>query len=165
MTVFRAPADYSDWPKVAALIHRSFAYMTPLLGQPAHAMDVSPKMLAVAAKQGTAMLVIDDDIPVACLFARPSRDFSDALYLGWLAVKQSHRGRGLAQTLISASEDEARARNFTALTLDTGRELVDLHAYFQSIGFQPDVSGGSVVSFRKPVHHRETDGNPNTAKL
>jgi len=149
MTVFRAPSDYPHWPEVAALIHQSFAYMTPLLGHPAQAMHVTPETLATANDQGCAFLVEDRTTPVACLFTRPSRDYADALYLGWLAVAASHRRQGLAQALVTAAKAEARSRHFTALTLDTGRDLTRLIALFQTMGFRQQPGGGQVVTFRK----------------
>ncbi len=158
MTVFRAPDDYTRWSAVAALIHRSFAYMTPLLEHPARAMEVTPDNLKFAAGQGSGWLVEIDNIPVACLFTRPSRDFNDALYLGWLAVDRGHRRRGYTQALVDAAEQEARQSNFGALTLETGRELVDLHGLFQHMGFQLLAGTGAVIRFRKTVTN--TSGQP-----
>lgn len=151
MTVFRASEDYPHWPAVAVLIHRSFAYMTPLLGHPAGAVNVTPDRLVKAASLGAALIVEDVGKPVACLFTRPSRDFSDALYLGWLAVEQAYRQQSLAFALVNAAEDEARTRKLAALTLDTGRELGNLHVYFQNMGFQQQPDHGAVISFRKCV--------------
>lgn len=157
MNVFRAPADYPRWPAVADLIHRSFAYMTPILGQPVNAMKVTPEDLVSRARQGTAWLVEKDARPIACLFTRPSRDYPDALYLGGLAVDTEHRGRGLAQALVAAANEEARRRGYAALTLDTGRALVELHQLFARLGFEKETVHDAVIAFRKPV--MEPEGN------
>ena len=151
MTVFRAPDDYPRWPAVADLIHRSFAWMTPILGHPARAMQVTPETLKSAAEKSPAWLAEDHAQPVACLFARPSRDHRDALYLGWLAVDGAHRGRGLARALVAAADHEARRQGCTALTLDTGRELVHLHNLFLRLGFEMLGERDAVVSFLKPL--------------
>ena len=125
--------------------------MTPLLGRPAAAMGVTPDRLAAAANPDTALIVEDCEKPVACLFTRPSRDISGALYLGWLAVAQTHRRRGLALALVKAAEDEARSRNFAALTLDTGCELASLQALFLGMGFQQHSNDGTIIRFCKPI--------------
>ncbi|MEM0988387.1 MAG: GNAT family N-acetyltransferase [Pseudomonadota bacterium] len=151
MTPFQAAPDYPQWDKVARLIHGAFAYMAPLLGHPARAASVTPEQLAAAADSGTAFLIEDGDKPIACLFARASRDFPGARYLGWLAVADSHRSRGLARLLIASAEDEARILGHPALTLDTGRVLTDLHGFFQQAGFDPVPGNGDVISFRKAL--------------
>ena len=82
---------------------------------------------------------------------RPSRDMTDALYLGWLAVAASHRGRGLADLLFAAAEAEARATGYAAMTLDTGRAITDLHRFFQRKGFLDLPGSGDIITFRKPL--------------
>lgn len=151
MTPFRAAPDYLHWPAVAALIHDAFAYMEPLLGHPARAMQVTPARLAEAADTGTAYLIEDAGRPVACLFTRASRDFPDARYLGWLAVDDRYRGRGLAAELIAAAEAEARAAGYAALTLDTGRALRELCAFFRRAGFQDIPGTGEIITFQRPL--------------
>ncbi|MEM1162796.1 MAG: GNAT family N-acetyltransferase [Pseudomonadota bacterium] len=151
MTPFPVEGEYERWQAVVALIHRSFAYMEPLLGHPAAAMDVTSERLAEAAAKGSAFLVEDAEVPIGCLFTRPSRDIAEALYLGWLAVDERHRGAGLARRLIDAAEAEARAKNYTFLTLDTGRALVGLVTYFERLGFVALPGDGAVVTFRKEI--------------
>ena len=151
MTPFRATQDYPRWPEVAALIHRAFAYMEPRLGHPARAASVTPETLAAAAGAGSVWLVEDGGAPIACLFTRPSRDMADALYLGWLAVDETRRGRGLAGRLIAAAEAEARDAGHAALTLDTARVLDELCALFRHHGFREMPGEGEIVTFRKAL--------------
>lgn len=150
-----APPDYAKWPEVMALIHRAFAYMETVLGHKPAAASVTVARLVEGAKIGSAFIIEADDAPIACLFTRPSRDFPDALYLGGLAVDADHRGKGLAQAMMVEAEAEGRAKGYAALTLDTGRALTDLHAFFQGAGFEPLPGAGhkpgDVVSFRKPL--------------
>ena len=151
MTPFVAPPDYSNWSDVADLIHRSFAYMEPLLGHPARATSVWAEQLAEASSVGTAYLVEQHGIPVACLFTRPSRDFQDALYLGWLAVDERYRGKELAKVLIATAETEARSKGYAAMTLDTGRAITELHTVFRSLGCEEVPGTGDIITFRKPL--------------
>ena len=151
MTPFRAPPSYPRWVEVAALIHDAFAYMEAVLGHPAQAMSVTPAQLARAAETGTAYLIEDHARPVACLFTRPSRDFPGALYLGWLAVDAGQRGQGLAQRLMTCAITEARDAGFAAATLDTGRALTDLRAFFRRAGFEELPGDGEIVSFRTAI--------------
>ncbi len=151
MTPFRAPPDYPHWHEVAAMIHHAFVYMEARLGHPARAASISPMDLTDAAKEGTAWLIEADGLPVGCVFTRPSRDFPDALYLGWLAVDGTNRGQGLAQSLIKAAETEARAAGYAAMTLDTGRPLTELHAFFERQGFVALPGHREVITFRKAL--------------
>lgn len=151
MTPFRANPEYPRWESVAALIHTEFAYMEPLLGHPAKASKVTASVLAKAANDGAALLVETDGKPIACLFARPSRDFPRALYVGWLAVDSAQRTQGLARALFECAEALAKEAHFDKLTLDTGRVLSDLHALFRKLGFQEIPGDGTIISFTKKV--------------
>ena len=151
MTPFRAPPDYPQWAEVATLIHRSFAYMEARLGHPARAASLTPAQLSQAAAAGNAWLIEVEDTPIACAFTRASRDFPDALYLGWLAVDEASRGKGLAETLIATAENEAREKGYAAMTLDTGRPLTELHAFFRKQGFEDLPGDGEIITFRKAL--------------
>ncbi len=63
----------------------------------------------------------------------------------------THRGKGLAQALMAAAEQEARARGYAALTLDTGRAITDLHRFFRTAGFADVPGQGEIITFRKPL--------------
>ena len=147
MTPFRAAPDYARWEDVAALIHRSFAYMEARLGHPARAASVTPDQLSQAAATGTAWLIEAEGPPVACAFTRASRDVADALYLGWLAVDEGCRGKGFAEALMARAEREAREKGFATMTLDTGRPLTELHAFFHKQGYQDLPGEGEIITF------------------
>ena len=164
-TPFAAPADYPRWAEIATLIRHSFAYMAPMLGHPARAASLTAEDLARAAAQGTALLIEAGDAPVACLFTRPSRDFDDALYCGWLAVADPHRGRGLSGQLFGAAESLATTQGYRALTLDTGRPLTHLHRLFARQGFLPAGGDGDIARFRKPLPQRLSPGDPSLASV
>ncbi len=128
----------TDWTAVQTLLRESFAYMEARLGQPARAAAATAEDLAAEATQGPVYLILDEG-PVACLFTRPSRDHPDALYIGKLAVAETHRGQGLARQLVEHAASRARAQGYQALTLDTGIGFPDLHAAFARMGFGPPV--------------------------
>ena len=155
-TLLTADAAYPRWDAVAALIRGSFAYMTPLLGHAPRAAGLTAQDLANAAATGTAFVIEDRGAPVACLFTRPSRDIAHALYCGWLATAEAHRGRGLARRLFAAAEARAITQGLSALTLDTGTALTDLHTTFAHLGFYPAATTGDVVTFLKPLPRRMT---------
>ena len=151
MTFIRADAAYTGWPEVLALLQRAFAYMTPLMGHPPGVEFMKASHLADRAKHGAAWVIRENGAPIACLFARPSRDVPGALFVNLLAVAECARGKGLAGQLMAAAEAEARAGGFTALTLDTGSALADLRAAYLRWGFTETADDGQVVTFVKPL--------------
>ena len=155
-TLLTADAAYPRWDAVATLTRDSFAYMTPLLGHAPRAAGLTAQDLASAATTGTAFVIENRGAPVACLFTRPSRDIARALYCGWLATAETHRGRGLARRLFAAAETQAMAQGLSALTLDTGAALTDLHTTFARLGFQPATTTSDVFTFLKPLPRRMT---------
>ncbi len=135
MKIAEISEGYDRWREVLALLHQSFAYMEDRLRHPAKATLLREEDLRAAAQRGTALIIEEEGQPIACLFCRPSRDIPDALYLGWLAVAETHRGAGLARALVAHAENRARSDGFAALTLDTGRALDEVQAVFTRLGF------------------------------
>ncbi|MEI2652271.1 MAG: GNAT family N-acetyltransferase [Microthrixaceae bacterium] len=78
--------------------------------------------------------------PVACVFLTPK---PGALYVGKLAVADSHRGQGLARRLIDRAEARAREMGLPALELQTRVELVENQAAFLAMGFREVGSHGA----------------------
>ena len=70
---------------------------------------------------------------VACVVLTPR---PEALYLGKLAVANTHRGRGLARQLVALAEDRARALALPAVELQSRVELTENHSAFAALGFQ-----------------------------
>ena len=151
MTPIRATKDGAYWPDVAQLVRRSFAYMEPFIGHAPKVMTLKTAEFSRASEAGSVFLILEEERPIACLFTRPSRGFSDALYCGWLAVDPSHRGRGLARVLFQEAQREAKALGLEALTLDTGAPLKDLHQLFKALGFEEVQNTGEVVTFRQTL--------------
>lgn len=160
-----AGPDYPHWSGIAALLRDSFAYMTPLLGHAPRAVSLSADDLRAAAANGTAFVIEHANRPIACLFARPSRDVTAALYLGWLAVAPAHRGQHITHALFDAAEAHAIGHGFTSLTLDTGHPLTDLHALFTRLGFAAVDNADDVARFVKPLPRRLAADDPALAEL
>ena len=69
---------------------------------------------------------------VACVILTPK---PPALYIGKLAVAETHRGQGYAKILLDHAETRARALGLTHLELQTRVELVGNQAAFAAMGF------------------------------
>ena len=128
----RITPDYPHWNAVLRLILDSFAYMEPRIDPPSSANRLTVADMAAQAETGAVWVAEDGGTPIACLFAKPQ---GDTLYLGKIAVADSHRGRGLLRRLIASAETEARARNLPRLELETRIELTENHATFARLGF------------------------------
>ncbi|HUS53551.1 MAG TPA: GNAT family N-acetyltransferase [Thermohalobaculum sp.] len=128
----RIAPDYPYWPAILRLILDAFAFMEGRIDPPSSAHRLSVADMAAQAASGAVWVIEDNAIPIACLFAKPK---GDALYVGKLAVAETHRRHGLARHLIAAAEAEARARNLPRLELETRIELAENHAAFARMGF------------------------------
>lgn len=136
MKIETAGAGYRHWTAVLTLIRRSFAYLETRLGHPAKSAELTVEDLINSATDGPVFIASLNAQPIGCLFCRPSRDVECAFYIGRLAVDEAHRGKGLARKLIEVAADHARDAGYTALTLDTGKVLTELHARFERLGFE-----------------------------
>jgi len=119
-----------DMAPVHALLTAAFAYMDGVIDPPSSLHRMTPADLARDAAE--AELWVIDPGPAACMILTPR---GDSLYLGKLAVADSHRGRGLARLMIAQAMARARARGLAAVTLQTRVELVQNQATFQRLGF------------------------------
>ncbi|MDJ0629242.1 MAG: GNAT family N-acetyltransferase [Rhodobacter sp.] len=158
MILRRAGPD-EDWAALLALLQQSFAYMTPLMGYRPRVATMTPQDIADRAAAGTAWIAEADGALVACLFARPSRDIPDALFLHMLAVAEPARGQGLARRLMALAEAEACAQGIPQLTLDTGTALTDLCATYLRWGFHVTADDGETVTFVKSLAPTALEGD------
>lgn len=131
-----AKSDENVWKDVHALIDSSFAYMETQVGLRPPVLDLAAEDLRKDAQSQLCLVVESSGTIVGCVFARPSRDFDGAFYLGRLAVDAGHRGAGLARQLVNEVADHATQRGFAALCLDTSARLMVLHATFERLGFR-----------------------------
>uniref|UniRef100_UPI0035627CC2 GNAT family N-acetyltransferase n=1 Tax=Actibacterium sp. TaxID=1872125 RepID=UPI0035627CC2 len=79
-----------DWNAVLRLIRASFAYMEGRIDPPSALHRLTAQDIAAQSESAEIWVIEENNAPVACVFLTP-RD--DVLYLGKLAVAQTHRGR------------------------------------------------------------------------
>jgi GNAT superfamily N-acetyltransferase len=128
----RAAVDFADWEAVRALILDAFAYMDDRIDPPSSAARLTARSMAADAGEGALLLADLAGELVGCVFVRPKQD---ALYIGKLAVRPGLQGLGIGKALVTAARDEARARGFAALELQTRIELTENHSAFARMGF------------------------------
>lgn len=126
----RLAEDPALWPPILALLRQAFAYMDGRIDPPSSLRDLTPEALTRQARVGEIWII---GAPVACVFLTPK---PGALYVGKLAVAESHRGQGLARRLIDRAETRAREMGLPALELQTRVELVENQATFVAMGFR-----------------------------
>lgn len=148
--ITRVDHTYAHWDRLLVLLQDAFAYMSDLTGTPPNVASMTPADLAARAADGAAW-VAHPDAPTACLFARPSRDYPDALFLTLFAVDAAHRGTGVAGELLGLAQDKAIADGCARLTLDTGSQLTALRARYRKWGWDETKDDGAVVTFMKTL--------------
>jgi GNAT superfamily N-acetyltransferase len=177
VTPRRAAPDYPHWNAVLRLILDAFAYMEGRIDPPSSANRLTVEAMAAQAGSGAVWVIEEADRPgarpVACLFAKVQ---GDALYLGKLAVAESHRGRGLARTLVATAVAEARTRGLAWLELECRIELTEIHATFARLGFartgetsHPGYDRPTSITMRRavaarPAHLRYAGCDPATQR-
>lgn len=140
----RLAEDPALWPPILALLRQAFAYMDGRIDPPSSLRDLTPEALTRQARVGEIWII---GAPVACVFLTPK---PGALYVGKLAVAESHRGQGLARRLIDRAETRAREMGLPALELQTRVELVENQATFVAMGFR-EVGRTAHEGFARPT--------------
>jgi len=132
ITIRRAPANFSDWEQVRALILDAFANMDARINPPSSALRLTPQSMQADAEKGALLLADHAGELVGCAFARAK---GDALYIGKLAVRPRLQGAGIGRRLVDAACEEARRLGLTMLELQTRIELTENHVAFGRFGF------------------------------
>ena len=140
----RLAEDPALWPPILALLRQAFAYMDGRIDPPSSLRDLTPEALTWQARVGELWII---GAPVACVFLTPK---PGALYVGKLAVAESHRGQGLARRLIDRAETRAREMGLPELELQTRVELVENQATFVAMGFR-EVGRTAHEGFARPT--------------
>jgi len=118
-----------DADAAAALIRLAFAALPiPLDPAPSALRETADSIRTHLASGGGALA----DGAAACILWS-ERD--GGLYIGRLAVRPSHRGRGLAGLLMQAAEAEARRRGLSRLHLGVRLALPGNRRLFARLGF------------------------------
>lgn len=149
---YRVQAPY-DWASLLTLIQAEFAYMQGRIDPPSSMHRLGENAIAEQTVMGEIWAV--GIPPIACVFLTPK---GSALYVGKLAVDQSHRGKGFARTLMAQAEARAGALGFKALELEVRVELIENQQIFRRLGFEqtatsahPGYSRATSVTFRKSL--------------
>jgi len=140
----RLAEDPALWPPILALLRQAFGYMEGRIDPPSSLRDLTPEALTRQARVGEIWII---GAPVACVFLTPK---PGALYVGKLAVAESHRGQGLARRLIDRAETRAREMGLPELELQTRVELVENQATFVAMGFR-EVGRTAHEGFARPT--------------
>ena len=126
------PAGFSDWPGLHKLLNECFAYMDGRIDPPSSLTRMTPEILREKAGDETLVVVYSDEDLVACGFLRET---DQTIYIGKLAVKPSHRKRGILRSIVRIAEGLARDKRKAALELEARIELVENHRTFSALGF------------------------------
>ncbi|WP_052269573.1 GNAT family N-acetyltransferase [Leisingera sp. ANG-M6] len=128
---WRLSPDDPSLRDVLDLIQRSFAFMEGRIDPPSSMHRLSLAALQDQCRDGEIWGI--GTPPAACIFLTPR---PDCLYLGKLAVDETHRGTGLARTLVELAATRAAALGLPVLRLQTRVELTKNHAAFARMGFR-----------------------------
>lgn len=115
-----------------SLLRQSFAYMDGRIDPPSSLHRIDLQALVEKVSRETVFIAMDNQCVVGCVFA--SRQ-PDCLYLGKLAVAQSHRRQGVARRLIEQVEQCARESEVSCVDLETRVELVENQRLFEYLGY------------------------------
>ncbi len=142
-------------PALLMLIQTSFAYMEGRIDPPSSMHRLALDDLSAQARSAEVWVIEDHDRVVGCVILTPK---PGVLYLGKLAVAASHRGRGIARTLVDLAETRARALGLSGVELQSRVELTENHSAFAAMGFRvtaetahPGYDRPTSVTFHKPV--------------
>ncbi len=90
---------------------------------------------------------------IACVFAKPHQQYTDALYFGRLAVLPAYQRQGIARRLIGVVEQQAREQGFHRVVLGVRTALPENVRYYQSLGY--DIIGvGTHQGYTEPTYYR-----------
>jgi GNAT superfamily N-acetyltransferase len=130
--VARATDEFSDWPRLLALLKAAFASQERRIDPPSsvYALDVSS--LAAKAHEEYLFLGYSDSELAGCVFAA---DRQSALYVSKFAVWPHLQGSGIGRRLMSAVEEFARQNGQAILELNTRIELTENHSTLERLGF------------------------------
>jgi GNAT superfamily N-acetyltransferase len=122
---------------------------------PSSLRDLAPGDLRAKAASETLVTLWRGETLVGCGYLR---DTGRSVYLGKLAVRPDHRGRGLLRRIVAEAEAMARTLGRPVLELGTRVELVENHETFARLGFRevgrtahPGYDRPTSVAMERPV--------------
>lgn len=130
MTAIRHTATDPALLDVLKLIQRSFAYMDGRIDPPSSMHRLTHADLARQTQTGEVWSI--GQPPHACMVLSPK---PHALYVGKVAIGETHRGQGLARALIDIAKARATDLGLPRLELQSRVELTEVHKRFSALGF------------------------------
>lgn len=110
------------------------------LGYPAGADDIVLRLRQIAEYPQAQVWVADDSgmlVGLASSHMFPSvHAGAPVAWLTSLVVSQSHHGRGIGRELVATAEAWASARGAVRLSLSSGTQRDDAHAFYERIGYK-----------------------------
>ena len=142
-----APACFSDWSALLALLRESFAYMEARIDPPSSLQEMGVAELRSKAQKESLIIASDDAGLVGCAFVAVK---PDCVYVGKLAVAERVRGRGVARKIMGLAESLAGENGRQFLELQTRVELTENHRAFAALGFEK-VAETTHPGYRRPT--------------
>lgn len=122
--------DSADTAEVEALVNHAFKYQEPIVGRP----RTDPKRLQKLSSETDLFVVQDGHTIVATIYTEPN---GQSIHFGLFAIADAYRGSGLAQAMLSALNQYAKAAGAKTIDLDYTAFSPWLGAYYQRYGFAP----------------------------
>jgi len=155
MQVEIAPAAFSNWNALLALLKESFAYMVGRIDPPSSLNSMTEEDLRCKASTERLIIAHERGQLVGCAYADVR---SKCVYVGKVAVAEEARSRGVARQLMAVAESIARTAGCPVLELQTRIELVENHKAFGALGFKrvaetahAGYSRPTSITMRRPV--------------
>ena len=138
---------------ILKLIQTSFSYMRGRIDPPSSMNSLT--VAEIVENCGSGEVWSLGTPIIACMFLKCK---DNALYIGKLAVDESHRGKGLARKMITLASERAKAHGLSYLELFTRIELIENQLAFSRLGFEtvtqashPGYEKTTYLIMRKPV--------------
>lgn len=156
--------EFDRWNDLLELLHEAFEYQRGRIDPPSSLYSLDPKLLKEKAAAERVFVAKDEDSLIGCVFAR---DTGASIYLGKLAVRPNHQGKGVGRLLVRAVEDYARRSGREVIELETRIELLENREKFEAYGFRkvgenahPGYDRPTSISMEKQVdaqHRHDAD--------
>jgi ribosomal protein S18 acetylase RimI-like enzyme len=140
-------------PQALDLLQAAFAFMEGRIDPPSSLATMTLDSLTETARTSEVWAL--GDPVISCMILTPR---GDALYLGKLAVADSHRGHGIARRLVDLAVARAPIHKVSRIELQTRVELTGNQVAFRALGFtevartaHPGYDRPTAITFERKV--------------
>lgn len=134
MTVVFTHAQSSDAEALLRVIQAAYVEFWGKLDPPSGAFAETASSIGAKVRNGGAIKALADGALVGCVLYEPKGDF---MYFGRLAVLPAWRRGGIAQGLIAAVEQCAKAVGLDRVQIGVRLVLPAHQAYYEGLGYRP----------------------------